>query len=113
MKDLGETKQILGIGVYRDGKNGKMWLSQENSMEKILMWFNMNIVKLVNIPLAFHFKISSSLCLDSKEEKDYMSRVPYANAVGCLMYEMACTRPNISHAVGVVSRYISNPSREH
>jgi hypothetical protein len=42
-----------------------------------------------------------------------MSRVPYANAVGCLMYVMVCTRPDISHAVGVVSRYMENPGREH
>ena len=42
-----------------------------------------------------------------------MSKVPYANAVGCLMYLMVCTRPNISHAVSVVSRYMANPSKEH
>ncbi|KAI4334943.1 hypothetical protein L6164_013639 [Bauhinia variegata] len=29
------------------------------------------------------------------------------------MYAMVCTRPNIAHAVGVVSRFLSNPSREH
>jgi hypothetical protein len=30
MKDLGATKQILGIEVHRDGKNGKLWLSQQS-----------------------------------------------------------------------------------
>ena len=42
-----------------------------------------------------------------------MSKVPYANAVGCLMYLMVCTRPDISHAVSVVSRFMANPSKEH
>jgi hypothetical protein len=37
-----------------------------------------------------------------------MSRIPYANAVGSLMYEMVSTRLEISHAVGVVSRYMEN-----
>ena len=37
-----------------------------------------------------------------------MSRVPYANSIGCLMYAMVCTRPDISHAVGVVSKYTTN-----
>jgi hypothetical protein len=73
----------------------------------------MNNVKPVNIPFASHFKLSSGLCPSSEEEKDYMSRVPYANAVGSLMYVMVCTRPDISHAVGVVSRYMENPGREH
>jgi hypothetical protein len=42
-----------------------------------------------------------------------MSRVPYASAVGSLMYAMVCTRPNIAHAVGVLSRYMSKPGKEH
>ena len=42
-----------------------------------------------------------------------MSRIPYANVVGCFMYAMVCTRPDISHAVGVVSKYMENPGREH
>jgi len=44
---------------------------------------------------------------------DYMSKVPYASTVGSLIYTMVCTRPNIAHAVGVVSRYMNNPGKEH
>ena len=29
------------------------------------------------------------------------------------MYAMVCTRPDIAHAVGVVSRYMENPGKEH
>ncbi|RVW59168.1 Retrovirus-related Pol polyprotein from transposon TNT 1-94 [Vitis vinifera] len=36
-----------------------------------------------------------------------MSKVPYASAIGSLMYVMVCTRPDIAHAVGVVSKFIS------
>ncbi|RVW34929.1 Retrovirus-related Pol polyprotein from transposon TNT 1-94 [Vitis vinifera] len=42
-----------------------------------------------------------------------MRKVPYASAVGSLMYAMVCTMPDIAHAVGVVSRFISNPGKEH
>ena len=42
-----------------------------------------------------------------------MAQAPYASAVGSLMYVMLCTRPNIYFAIGVVSRYQSNPSLEH
>lgn len=42
-----------------------------------------------------------------------MSHVPYSSAVGSIMYTMVCTRPNISQAVSVVSRYMANPSKEH
>jgi hypothetical protein len=42
-----------------------------------------------------------------------MSHVPYASVVGSLMYAMVCTRPDIAHAVGVLSRYMSKPGKEH
>jgi hypothetical protein len=42
-----------------------------------------------------------------------MSRVPYENAVGCLMNVMVWIRMNISHAVGVFSRYMVNSCRKH
>ena len=42
-----------------------------------------------------------------------MTLVPYASTIGVLMYAMVCTRPDIAHAVGVVSRYMANPGKEH
>lgn len=42
-----------------------------------------------------------------------MSKVPYAFAIGSLMYVIVCTRPDISYAVVVVSRYISNSGKQH
>ena len=42
-----------------------------------------------------------------------MFKVPYANAVGCLMYLMVCIRPDISYAISVVSRFMANPGKEH
>ena len=41
-----------------------------------------------------------------------MSKVPYASAVGSLMYAMVCTRSNIAHAVGVVSRFMFNLGKQ-
>ena len=70
------------------------------------MRFKMNNVKPVKITLASHFKLSSILCPSNDEENEYMSCVPYANAVGSLMYVMVSTRKDISHVVGVVSQYM-------
>ena len=42
-----------------------------------------------------------------------MRRIPYALAVGSLIYAMFCTRPDICFAVGMVSRYQSNPRLDH
>ena len=42
-----------------------------------------------------------------------MSKIPYTSAIGSLMYAMICTRPDIAHAVGVVSWFLTNPGKEH
>lgn len=42
-----------------------------------------------------------------------MERIPYANAVGSLMYAMICTRPDLGHVVNLVSRYMSSPGKRH
>ena len=87
MRDQGEAKQIMGMEVHRDG-NGKLWLE-----------FNMNIVKPIFIPLAFHYKFSSSIGPVYKEEK-VMSHV---SSVGCLLYVMKWLLPYVSHANDVVN----------
>ena len=69
--------------------------------------------KLVSTPLAIHFKISKEMCPETQEEIDYMSRIPYSSVVGSLMYAMVCIRPDIAHAVGVVSRYMNNLGKYH
>ena len=113
MKDLGAAKQILGMRILRDRKNKKLWLSQEKYIEKVLERFNMGSLKPVSTPLAGHFKLSSKQCLTSEKDKEEMKKVPYASVVGSLMYAMVCTKPDIDHAVGVVSEFLSNPGKEH
>lgn len=42
-----------------------------------------------------------------------MSSVPYSSKVSSIMYAMVCTRPDIAHALSVVSRYMSNPGKNY
>lgn len=114
MKDLGEAKKILGMEITRDRKRGKLWLSQKQYLQKVLQRFGIHEdTKPVSTPLAPHLKLSSRLSPTTDEEREYMAKVPYANAVGSLMYAMVCTRPDISQAVSVVSRYMHDPGKGH
>ncbi|RVW79299.1 Retrovirus-related Pol polyprotein from transposon TNT 1-94 [Vitis vinifera] len=113
MKDLGPVKRILGIRIERDRASKKLCMLQEQYIEKVLARFNMSKAKVVSSPLASHFKLSSRHIPSTDKEKEDMRRVPYASAVGSLMYAMVCTRPDIAYAVGVVSRFLSNPGRHH
>ena len=53
------------------------------------------------------------MCPETQEEIDYMSRIPYSSVVAIMMYDMMCTRPYISHAVGFVSKYMNNLGKEY
>ena len=80
----------------------------------VLERFGMNDkTKPVCTPLAPHFKLSYSSCPRSQKERNYMARVPYASYVGSLMYAMVCTRPDISQAVSMLSRYMHNSGKIH
>ncbi|GKE22844.1 retrovirus-related pol polyprotein from transposon TNT 1-94, partial [Tanacetum coccineum] len=90
MKDLGSANQILSMSIIRDKTKGTLRLSQEIYKGKVLEKFNMKDAKARCERLGGHFKL-----------------------IGSVMYAMVCTRPDIAHAVGVVSRFMSNPGREH
>ena len=42
-----------------------------------------------------------------------MTKIPYANIVGCIMFAMVCTRPDLAYPVSMVSRFMGNPGRAH
>lgn len=111
IKDLGVAKKILGIEITRDRRVGKLMLSQQSYIEKVLKRFNMTGAKLVFVPFASQFKLSTDM--SQFKEMEQMSNVPYSSAIGSIMYAMVCTRPEISHVVSVVSRYMACPSKEH
>jgi len=69
--------------------------------------------KPVKVPIHVGVRLSVEQCPKTQEEEEDMSHVPYASAVRSLMYAMVYTRPDIPHAVGVLSRFMSKPGNEH
>jgi len=101
MKDLREAKKILSMKINRDMSTGRLRLSQENYVLKMLKRFNMVKARPTTTSLTGYFRLSSSQCPNKNE----MSRVPYASAVGSLMYVIVCTRSDLAYAVSTVSRF--------
>ena len=69
--------------------------------------------KPVSTTIAPHFKLSAAQCPSSDKDVEYMSKVSYSSAVGSLMYVIVCSRPDLSYVMSLVSRYMSNPGKEH
>ncbi|KAK1683651.1 hypothetical protein QYE76_044499, partial [Lolium multiflorum] len=113
MKDLGEAAYILGIKIYRDRSRRLIGLSQSTYLDKILKKFRMDESKKGFLPMLPGKVLSKTQGPATADERERMSKIPYASAVGSIMYAMLCTRPDIAHAVSLTSRYQSDPGMEH
>ncbi|GKA85045.1 zinc finger, CCHC-type containing protein [Tanacetum coccineum] len=104
MKDMGEADVILGIKIKRENKG--IVITQSHYIEKILKKFNREDCSSVSTPIdpVEKLKPNTGKPVDQLE---------YSRVIGCLMYAMTSTRPYITYAVGRLSRFTSNPSRQH
>ncbi|KAL9274273.1 Retrovirus-related Pol polyprotein from transposon TNT 1-94-like protein [Drosera capensis] len=86
MKDLGEASFVLGIQIHRERSRGILGLSQKSYIDKVLERFGMQNSKPGNTPVAKGDKFSLNQCPKGNLEIQEMQEVPYASAVGSLMY---------------------------
>ena len=113
MKDIGEAKYILGTKITWNRSKKFLGLSQEVYMNKILERFRMHYSKPMDTPVEKGLTLSLDQCPKTGKEKERMNNVPYASAVGSMMSAMLCIQLDICFAVGLVSRYQSNPGPAH
>lgn len=104
MTDLGLMKYFLGIQV-KQSENG-IFISQEKYVEDLLKKFNMLNCKPVATPMAMNEKFSK---YDGASKAD---ATIFRSLVGSLIY-LTNTRPDIVHAVSIISRFMSDPSNLH
>ena len=65
------------------------------------------------LPMSHGVSLCKSQCPSTPDEQEKMSAIPYASAIGSIMYAMLCTRPDVAYALSVTSRYQSNPGEAH
>uniref|UniRef100_A0A2N9I7X4 Integrase catalytic domain-containing protein n=1 Tax=Fagus sylvatica TaxID=28930 RepID=A0A2N9I7X4_FAGSY len=113
MKDMGEASYVIGIKIHRDRFQGILGLSQETYINKILKRFRMNDCSPSVAPIVKGDRFNLNQCPKNDLEREQMKNIPYASAVGSLMYAQVCTRPDIAFAVGMLGRYQSDPGLDH
>ncbi|GJT86656.1 zinc finger, CCHC-type containing protein [Tanacetum coccineum] len=99
MKDMGEADVILGIRIKREDKG--ITITQSHYIKKILKKFKCDDCCPVSTPLDPTIKLMPNTGME------------YSRAIGCLMYAMTSTRPDIACVMGKLSMYTSNPSTYH
>ncbi|GJS31955.1 retrotransposon protein, putative, ty1-copia subclass [Tanacetum coccineum] len=109
MKDLGKASYILGIKIYRDRLRCLIGLCQSSYIEKILKRFHMENSKRGSIPMQEKLRLSKSQGASTPAGLKFMQNVPYASAMGFIMYPLRCTRPDVAFAQNITSRFQQNP----
>ncbi|GKA57868.1 zinc finger, CCHC-type containing protein [Tanacetum coccineum] len=92
--------------VYMKQLEGFVMLGNDHKIEKILKKFNREDCSPVSTPM----NLVEKLKLNTGKPVDQLE---YSRAIGCLMYAMTSTRPDIAYAVGRLSRFTSKPGRQH
>ncbi|GKB40571.1 zinc finger, CCHC-type containing protein [Tanacetum coccineum] len=100
----GEADVILGIRIKH--KSNRIAISQSHYIEKVLKKSNYFDCTLVSTPMDTSEKVMPN-------NGQAISQLKYSRVIGCLMYAMTCTRPNIAFVVGKLSRYTSNTGTQH
>ena len=113
VKDLGEVKFLLGIEVVHDRKSGSIELSQEAYINQLLKRFKVQDIKPTTMPLSPGIHLTQDNCPNTEEEMKDMANIPYASLIRALMYATIRTQPDITFAIGALSRFLSNPGRRH
>ncbi|GKB22210.1 zinc finger, CCHC-type containing protein [Tanacetum coccineum] len=104
MKDMGEADVILDIRIKH--KSNEITISQSHYIEKVLKKFNYSDCTPVSTPMDTCEKLMPN-------KGQVVSQLKYSRVIGCLMYAMTCTRPDIAFDVGKLSRYTSNLGTQH
>ena len=108
MDDRGEAHYLLGMLIKRDRRAKTLSVSQQSYTERILKRFGMESRK----PIATKLEPGKKFYELSSDDESFDTQT-YQQAIGCLTYLSVTTRLDIAAAVGILSQYMSKPSKEH
>ncbi|KAL0410959.1 UNVERIFIED_CONTAM: Retrovirus-related Pol polyprotein from transposon TNT 1-94 [Sesamum latifolium] len=96
-------RYFLGIQVKQSP--GRIFLSQEKYIDDLLKKFKMSHCKPISTPMALYEK------LHFHDDGEKLDPSLYRKLIGSLLY--LNTRPDITHSVSLLSRFMNEPSKTH
>ncbi|CAI5948654.1 unnamed protein product [Closterium sp. NIES-64] len=100
--DLGELRSYLGLQITRDRARRTIILTHSHMVQQVLQRFSFTYSSPQATPLPTRHSLSA---LPSDESVELSG--PYPELVGCLMYLMTCTRPDLAYPLSILARYVA------
>ncbi|CAI7751084.1 unnamed protein product, partial [Closterium sp. NIES-54] len=100
--DLGELRSYLGLQITRDRARHTITLTQSHMVHLVLQRFGFQFSSPQPTPLSTSHSLSAPPSDESVEPSG-----PYPELVGCLMYLITCTRPDLAYPLSLLARYVA------
>ncbi|CAI7744105.1 unnamed protein product [Closterium sp. NIES-53] len=100
--DLGELQRYLGLQITRDRAARTITLTQSHMVKQILTRYRFPFSKVQPTPLAMDHGLTAP-----PSNEPFESSGPYPELVGCLMYLMTCTRPDLAYPLSVLAHFVA------
>ncbi|CAI7877696.1 unnamed protein product [Closterium sp. NIES-54] len=100
--NLGELRIYLGLQITRDRARRTITLTQSHMVHQALQRFDFQFSSPQLTPLSTSHSLSAPPSDESVEPSG-----PYPELVGCLMYLMTCTRPDLAYPLSLLARYVA------
>jgi len=113
IKDVGENDYFLGMRVQQDLNLGTIRLTQRPYWEHVLNRFNLTHTSPRNTPLPVGITLDHNMSPKTDSERAQMADKPYRPVLGSVMWGQLATRPDLSFAVSLLSRFQADPGIEH
>ncbi|CAI7808273.1 unnamed protein product [Closterium sp. NIES-54] len=101
--DLGELTSYLGLRITQDRAQRTITLTQSHMVQQVLQRFGFTYSSPQSTPLPTGHSLSAPPSDESVEPSG-----PYPELVGCLMYLMTCTRPDLAYPLSLLARYVAS-----
>ncbi|CAI7907258.1 unnamed protein product, partial [Closterium sp. NIES-54] len=108
--DVGELRSYLGLQITRDRARRTITLTQSHMVQQVLQRFDFTYSSPQATPLSTRHSLSALPSDESVEPSGL-----YPELVGCLMYLLTCTRPDLAYPLSILTRYVApgRHRREH
>ncbi|CAI7856389.1 unnamed protein product, partial [Closterium sp. NIES-54] len=100
--DLGELRSYLGLQITRDRARPTITLTQSHMVHQVLQRFGFQFSLPQPTPLSTGHSLSAPPSDESVEPSG-----PYPELMGCRMYLMTCTRPDLAYPLSLLARYVA------
>ncbi|CAI7794202.1 unnamed protein product [Closterium sp. NIES-53] len=100
--DLGELRSYLGLQITRDRARRTITLTPSHMVHQVLQRFGFQYSSPQPTPLSTGHSLSAP-----PSDEPVEPRGPYPELVGCLMYLMTCTRPDLAYPLSLLARYVA------